>query len=130
MKKLVSVLLAVCLVAGIAMAGAVPAAASVPITTWTINGTVVSEPYGGAHTVSSSNGIHIERGGRLIIRGDLFLIQPEYLHIGGRILVTGDIIFVGDAQCASVSGRSWMLHPAWQWVEQYLLFGWLWLWLC
>ena len=67
----------------------------------------------------------ISRCGILIVLGDLYIDSDAFLHIDGWIFVNGEII-IRDG--ASISGRTWQLHPTWQWISHYLFFGWLWMW--
>ena len=117
MKKIISVLLVIVVLAGIV---AVPAAASIPVR-GPVNRLDVWFPPGGYYGPTIHHHVVIPRGFMVVYIGDFHMPSAISVQLDGILLVSGRVTNAG----ADISGRNaWQLRPAWQWIMRNLFGGW------
>jgi len=116
MKRLGSLLLAVCLlVSVITIGGIIPGNASTPLQI------IYGRNFGDLAIVHAHG--YVPRGYTAIVTGNLYLWPGTMLIVDGTLWVFGCI----NLDDVEVVGRNaWQLNSAWQWVWRLFFGGWLW----
>jgi len=118
MKKLISILLVICVLVGVA--GAFSASASPMIISTEVSS---FEVWPTTITGTSSHSINIPRGATLIVLGDLRVGPYGSLNVDGCILVFGRFVNNG----IEITGRNaWQLNAFCRFIVRYLMGGWFW----